>query len=111
MPMKDVVSEARAFHPVSAAYGDLSDAVRALAEELERIGDADRAALDALAAPAPAPAPTADEHRREREQARVAVDLLRCICGVLWQALVSGVVLAVGFHVWMTLFPPLRPTP
>jgi len=98
------VSEARPSHPVPCAYGDLADGIRALADELDRAGNPDRAAL--------APAWPVDNGPESPAGASTAlgVELLRSIWGVVWLAIVSGVALLVAFHVWMALFPPLRPT-
>ena len=94
MPMPPAVVEPRSFPMLSTAYGDLADGLRGLA------GD-----LGTLQAPAAGPA------QRSPSTVREVVEITaRGMGAVFLQALLLGSVLLIGFQVWISLFPPLRPT-
>lgn len=94
MPL--AVVESRSFPQLSSAYRDLTDGLRALA-------------VDLGTPPAPSPAPAAESPPRSRVREAVEITA-RGVGAVFLQAVLIGTALLVGFHVWMVLFPPLRPT-
>lgn len=97
VPMSLPVVEPRTFPLLTAAYADLAEGLRSLADDLGT----------------PRPEPDRQEPPEDPAPsfARDAVVLtVRGLGAVLLQSVLLASALLLGFHVWMTVFPPLRPS-